>query len=347
MVGISSKLAHSSLAIGLAFLGFGAMSLAWAALAGVVTTVAAVSLFRPRGLPWLPRFRGLRPIARFSGYMVATNLLQELGRGAPELVLGKTADMHTAGLFGRAMTLIQMFERLVMRGVRPVLLPHFSRTLREGDQADLRRTFLRGTEMVTGLAWPFLATAALLAEPLILILFGPQWTGAVEPSRYLSLWFMGWYLFALTPQLFTALGQVRRLLFLAVADQGVRLTGLILAAPYGLVAVAMVLALPVAARAVLTYHFLRPLLGLRAGEVGAALGRSTAVAGCAAMGPALTVALVPPGPGQLVGPLLVGGAAAGIGWLAGLGLSRHRLYLELGDFLRGLRRPRTSPGWNG
>ena len=77
-----------------------------------------------------------------------------------------------------------MFERLVMDAVNAVAFPMYAKQLREGQ--DVRAPFLRAAALISVLGWSFLACLAILAFPLVRVLYGTQWDAAVDPTRWLA-----------------------------------------------------------------------------------------------------------------------------------------------------------------
>lgn len=177
---------HASAAIGLAWIGQGPVSLAWANALTTVAGIATVWLIaRPPISHWLPTYRGIKEVVSFGGKLTLSSLLNTLAGGAPELFLGKVQSMVEAGHFSRAQGLVTMFQRLVMDAVNAVALPYFAKQNRESQ--DLGGALLVAMELVTGVGWAFFAGIALLAFPAIQILYGSQWGEAVDPARWLAL----------------------------------------------------------------------------------------------------------------------------------------------------------------
>ncbi len=178
-------LVHGVSAIGMAWVGFGPVSLAWANALTTVASIVAIWAFAHPSLPWRPITRGIGDVVSFGGKLTATSLMNTLSGGAPELLLGKLQSMVDAGLFSRGQGLVTMFQRLVLDAVNSVALPYFARQSREA--RDLGVSFLVAMELITGLGWAFFSGVALMAYPAIRILYGTQWDAAVDPARWLAV----------------------------------------------------------------------------------------------------------------------------------------------------------------
>ena len=179
------SLAHAGCAIGLAWMGQGPISLAWANLLTTVAGIFAICLLSPPRWPWRPTLTGISEVVSFGGKLTLTSLLNTFAGGAPELILGKIQSMLEAGLYSRALGLVTMFHRLVLDAVNAVALPYFSKQSREAK--DMGTSFLLAMELITGLGWAFFTGVGILAFQAIWILYGDQWGESVEPARWLAL----------------------------------------------------------------------------------------------------------------------------------------------------------------
>jgi O-antigen/teichoic acid export membrane protein len=185
LIRFSGALCGSCASVVFAATGHGPISLAYGALIGTGVSAAVASFFRPAELPWLPGFSGIRQVVGFGSMATGTTLLNIAGSSAPELLLGRLQGMTATGMFGRAQGLVMMFERLVLEGVHAVALPMFSQQLRQG--GDYAGAFVRAASYVTLVGWTFLGGLALLADPIILVLYGAKWRPAVSLVECLCL----------------------------------------------------------------------------------------------------------------------------------------------------------------
>ncbi|MBU6256849.1 MAG: lipopolysaccharide biosynthesis protein [Burkholderiales bacterium] len=170
-------------AVVLALRGQGAMSLAWSSLAGVATSVAVSLAMRPRGFPRWPALQGLGEVVRIGGWAGSANLLAQLGRGAPEMILGRMLGLTSVAMFSRGYGLTQMFNQLVARVVTPICLPYFARAVRES--GDFRHAYGRNMAFFIGIGWPLLGFLGLEARPLIRLVYGDQWAASVPLAALL------------------------------------------------------------------------------------------------------------------------------------------------------------------
>lgn len=180
----SSTLAGAAVSITLAWQGHGAISLAWGSLCTTAVNAGVSVFYRPRHFPWMPGVQELRRVLAFGTRLTASSIMTTLSKASPDFLLGKLQGMASAGLYSRANGLVELFGRLVTDAIFPVALSMFSKQARSGN--GFSDEFLRALSYITVLSWSFCLALALLAQPTIALLYGPQWGGAVELTRWLA-----------------------------------------------------------------------------------------------------------------------------------------------------------------
>lgn len=313
----------------LAFLGWGALSLAWAAVAGALATVIGTCAIRQPDAPWLPSLRGIRSVARFGASIASASTLGHLANNAPDLVIGRMLDVHAVGVFNRAASLNRMFGNMLQKTLGPVLLPALAQLKRDG--ADLRETFLRGTVRITGLTWPVYLTIGVMGDSLVRTLFGPQWPEAVPLVPFICATAAYSSTFTLCGALYVARGQPQLNVRLEAWGLAVKVGAIIAAAPYGLFAVA--LAWPLITLASSLYHLrlLRRQLDVPARLLARQLRRNLGIALLTA-GVALAVDRLIRGQfGDAAAPIacIAGGLSAALVWMSCVLRGSHPLADEL------------------
>lgn len=201
-----STLVGSIVSVVLAMRGHGAMSLAYGSVTTTVTNALCAMAFRPISFPWLPGGLGqVRKVLGFGSKISLTTLTNNFAFSSPELFLGKLQNLADVGLFSRANGLATMFNKLVMDATNSVVLSAFARDARQGGA--VRENFLRANLYVTATAWSFFGFTALHADALLLLLYGPQWHGAILPTRLLAIGMSFGVTASLLPPTLTALGR--------------------------------------------------------------------------------------------------------------------------------------------
>lgn len=313
--------------LGFALLGWSALSLAAAAVAATAASLLASLYFRPRELPWLPGWRGVRAVLSFGTLATGGGVIDEIGVAAPDLIIGKFLGVAEVGMFGKAMGLLNIFNQLITSAISPVIFPWFSVQARTG--MDVRAAYLHTVSYITVLAWPFFSFVALTADSLLRLLYGPQWDAAAPLIRIMCLSSACYSIFSMARYLFVALGEVVVQARLDAQAVPARVIAVLLATPYGLEWVAWAVVFGALFRSALTWRCLVALTGVRAAQMVTALARSAIVTVGATAG---TVALRwswPADPGHPLPRLFASAMACLLCWLAAVLLCRHPLGMEL------------------
>ncbi len=215
-----------------AWAGLGYMSLAWSSLAGVVVTVGTSIWFRPADCPKWPGLKGVGRVIQFGKFASGIYIFGQLGKGAPEMIIGRAQDMVGVALFSRASGLVELFHRIVLRAILPVCLPYFAKSCRE--QGSIRQAYLLFVSYLTVIGWSFFAFVATIAFAAIRIFYGPQWTAAVPLAQILCLVGAVELIHCLSKEALIAVGDVKRSNALQVGVQLSRVAGLCAVIPFGL-----------------------------------------------------------------------------------------------------------------
>lgn len=334
LVKIFSALVHSISAIVLAYLGFKSMSLAWASIAGTFTSVVLVAFIRPKELPLLPGLREIRRVLGFGSFSVLGNLSGAVAKGIPDLVIGRMMNMASVGLYSRANSLIEIFNQAVMTALWSVAMPHFAKAARTG--GDVRTDYLNSAAMITGLAWPFFCVMAILAEPVILILYGDQWVESIPLVKWICLAFWIVSPFYLFSSIMIGIGRIKVNTWFELGTLPVQLALYLIVGFLGTLETVAIANVGFACvRAALAYHILRRELDFGLQDLLSTLWRSMVVTMFA--GAACLVALAISSTVQ--SPLLnlaAGGLGALVSWLIGGYWLRHPLSTEFVSILRKL-----------
>ncbi len=168
--------AWAATAVGLAALGCGAMSLAWANLANVVVCCLAYVPLAARGQSWWPACRGWGGILRFGAGASVTQALVTLNQSLPDLMLARLGSTTQVGLLGRANSAVNLFGMIAGMSINFGALPRFAQTHHRG--AALAPLLNRATALLTAVAWPVLAVTGLFAGEIVTTLYGPKWTAS-------------------------------------------------------------------------------------------------------------------------------------------------------------------------
>ena len=313
----------------LAYLGVGYLSMAWAAVAGISANVLLATWMRPAGMPWLPSLRGSGAVVSWGGLASGAVVLKEIATAAPDLIVGRVLGMRDVGMLGRAMGLINVFERFFSSAVKGIILPHFAEVQRGG--RDLRDSYLRTLALTCGVAWPFFAFVAVMASPIIRVLYGDQWGEAVPLTQVLCAYGAIRMLAYFADHTLLAVGLAKRNLVVEAMTLAAVAAAVLLASPYGLRAVTLGLLAASVIGTVVSYRFLRSAGVVTLTETLRASAGSLGLAAATAAGPLALMALHPL-PGGPVTLLAAGCALGAAGWGGALWAIRHPLRAEVATY---------------
>ena len=182
---IAASLASAAAALGGAWAGWGVWTLVFAPIVlfsvrGLLFTIAAGGLPRPAFA-----FKGTGALVRYGGMMAAGQLLAFLWTQADVLIGGRHLSAHELGVYTTSLFLAQIFVSKIAPPVHDVAFATYAKL--QGDPAAAGRAFLGFARLVTVAAMPFHLGLAAAAEPLVLVLLGPQWADAAPVVRALSV----------------------------------------------------------------------------------------------------------------------------------------------------------------
>lgn len=176
----------SLVSIVLAFMGFGVWSLVWGQLAGqALGTVLFWALEPWRPGAYLPR-NLIRPVFRYGRGIVAVNVLAAVVHHVDLVIVGRVFGVTVLGLYQMAYRVPDLAVTLLVRITSKVLFPALSRLQGVGGQ--LRDMYLPALRYLSILTVPATLGLMMLAEPIVLTLFGAQWGASVPILRVIALY---------------------------------------------------------------------------------------------------------------------------------------------------------------
>lgn len=309
--------------------GAGVFALAWASAAGVLATVVVAWWYRPRWFPRWPSWRGASAVLRFGGHASGVFVANQLGRGAPDLVVGRLEGVSALGMFSRANGVVEMFNRLLMQAVQPVCMPYLAASMRQ--DGNLAPGLLRATALLTGAGVPCLALLGLGAFPAVRLMYGPQWGEAVPVAQVLCAAAAVELAYRLTEEALFVKGNSRAAHLMILQVQGLRVLGVLvgLGTGHGLIGAALGLLVAALVGAVVSQWNLSRHLGVSP----RVMLRAMAPSGVLALGAASPLVLLhlawPVGESNYV-CWGVFSAALGVGaWCLTASASGHPLWTEV------------------
>jgi PST family polysaccharide transporter len=171
-----------------------------------------------RHAPWTPRWRGsrFRDLFHVGAGLWVLNLANFAARNVDNVLLGRLMGSEALGIYSRSFTLLLLPLLQVQVGLGPYGLRMFAH--HQGQPSELASRLMRLLGLIQSVSFPLAILMVVAAQPIVLIMFGSQWLGAVPLVRAFAV--VGAMQAATTPVgwLALALGQGRRLPWLGIAN---------------------------------------------------------------------------------------------------------------------------------
>jgi PST family polysaccharide transporter len=293
---------RGSLGIVLAVAGLGAWSLVLGYLTGTIVLVVALWIL----VPWRPSFRTHREhrqkLFRFGGTLTAVDVLAAVTSTVDYILVGRVLGTTALGFYTLAFRLPELLVINLAIVAGTVLFPSFAKV----DRTVLGRSVLVSLRYMLMLALPLSAAMVVLAEPIVLVLFGSGWEESVSVLRVLALYALAVTIGIPAGVAYKATGRADILLKLAIPQTIIQIAAVAIVAERGIVWVAGAMAVVSGAFAVLDVAIAQRLFRLRIGQLWHAVWPAlTATLGMVAVLVALERTI------ESLWQLLVAGAALG------------------------------------
>jgi O-antigen/teichoic acid export membrane protein len=236
LINVTGAVVHNLTAIVLAWTGHGFISLAWAAVAGASVTAIGSLICRRPEQSWLPGFREWRRVFAAGTKLSGASFFYEVGLGGPELITGRALGFEAVAYFSRAFGAASMVLRALVDSLLPVAIPYFAKQARS--DSDMKTPYIKGLAYMSVLSFPAFLSLAVLAEPLITLLYGQQWLASTRPMQILC---MGLACLAVTNvagSVLVGAGLIGTNLRMQAFFQPLKVVLVLVGAPFGLLGVA-------------------------------------------------------------------------------------------------------------
>jgi PST family polysaccharide transporter len=169
----AAMITSAILVVVLALLGFGVWSLVAQGLCSTVVATCGiwtVSKWRPtRVLKW----SAVRDLIRFSANLLGFSVINYWARKSDDLLVGKVMGAAKLGIYDRAYSTMMLPLNEVAGVLGKVMFPALSKM--QSDKERVKAYYLRALSMIALLTFPMMLVLSVLADPIILVLYGPKW----------------------------------------------------------------------------------------------------------------------------------------------------------------------------
>jgi O-antigen/teichoic acid export membrane protein len=308
---------------------FSYMAPIWGGVASnVILTIMLLVCRRDCGVfrPSLLEYRDIVGFGLYSSGVMLINVFYSL---SPQLFLARILDFGSVGLYSRATGITQVFDKLVLQVLNPVIMPAIVAQGKAG--TNLKRVYLDSIELLSAVQWPFLAFIAIMARPIIVIWLGENWLDVVPLVRILCIATMALFAACLSYPVLVAVGSVRDALVSSLVSLPPSLLVVLCAAFFGVQAVAAATLLTFPFQAAVAIYFISCHLAIVPRDLVRSLVKSAIVTAVTALGAMGCVALFDMGVVTPLLSLISAFCLAVLAWWLGLALTAHPLLYHLHD----------------
>ena len=257
---VGDPLARYGLALALALAGYGVWSLV---IGQVVGIACAVLLLLPLA-GWRPHWCWRPDLARrllgFGTQLSAVSLISAVTLNLDYVLVGRFLGAASVGVYTLAFRLPDNLVGAVGHVFSALLLPAYMQVA--DDRPRFQEAFLNAFRTLVLLLAPAAVGLALLAESVIMTLFGPRWVEAIPILQLLALWaFVNGILFS-AGNVFIAAGRPGPRIAVELVLAIVLIPSLIVAAQISLIAVAAAHVVAILVYALVTLTWICRLLDL-------------------------------------------------------------------------------------
>lgn len=232
---VAGVIVGGAVGIGMALSGWGVWSFVGQWIAMITTNVVMAWT----AVSWRPGLLTTRAHVRAAGafgmQVLGLRAAELAAAQLPTLIIGATLGPLATGLYSVSWRLVETLTFLISTPLRMVSQPAFAAVTREGGRAgDLLLDIARLTGVA---AFPFFVGLAVVAEPVLHLVFGAEWLGAAPVLSVLA--FLGLYFsIALVQQSFClAAGRAGEITLLTWGNVALGSVLILVAARWGLVAI--------------------------------------------------------------------------------------------------------------
>ena len=154
---------------------------AWSLIAVYIVNAIFANIFIYISAHWSPKKRpnstSLKQLFAYGEFMLASDILSNICFHIQGTVVGKYFTPYVAGQYAQAKKMEEVACVTFPSAINQVLFPLYSRL--QYNTTDLRGMLQLNTKTIAFIIFPLLTLLIIIAEPLIMLLFGPKWADSV------------------------------------------------------------------------------------------------------------------------------------------------------------------------
>jgi O-antigen/teichoic acid export membrane protein len=184
---ISARSAAFLISLYLAFKGAGIYALVGMVLTNnLISTVLLVVLGKKLYVPqFVFRIKEIKSFLWFGYFQLGERTLNYFAGQFDALFIGKFLGSSPLGIYSMGKGLTQRPAQIILPVVTKVAFPYMARL--QNDNEPLKKAYLNTLQHLCSVNFPIYAAMAILAEPIVMLMFGPKWRDAIPIVRILAI----------------------------------------------------------------------------------------------------------------------------------------------------------------
>jgi teichuronic acid exporter len=226
IINLLGAVLSGGVAISMALGGFGVWSLAAQNLIFSLVSTAGFWLRNSFGFELRVSTAALRQLGSFGVFVASANILETVLGRINAICIGKFYNAADLGYYARAESTQALPSATLSGVVNQVAFPLFASI--RGDSSRLRDVFQRVSGITYYLHLPIMAGLALVADPLVMTLFGVKWAASIPLLQAFGVAGLPWLPRVVNCSFLKAIGQPRSVFFIEVWQKLLSLAVLLL-----------------------------------------------------------------------------------------------------------------------
>ena len=187
-IGIVSVLAGFVVAVSLAVNGYGVYALVYASLTSAVVG-ASINIFigiKEHRPSFVFKYREIAPMISFGMFQMGERSINYFNSQFDVILIGKLLGVEALGIYTVAKNLAMRPAQIINPIITKVTFPVMAKV--QNDTLKLKNIYLKTINYLSSINFPIYVLVAILAEPIILILFGEKWSDSIIILQILSIY---------------------------------------------------------------------------------------------------------------------------------------------------------------
>lgn len=178
MIDLSATLLSTVAAILIALNGFGVWALVWQQIVLYLVKMLGGLVSHRAPFRLIYDAQEIIRVLPFSLGLTGTAFTAFINRNTDNILIGRFLGSAALGYYGRAYQMMLMPVHTLANGASFALYPAMSAI--KQDRSQLANVYLKAMSVLSTLMFPMMVGLALVSEPFVALMFGPQW-GEVAP----------------------------------------------------------------------------------------------------------------------------------------------------------------------